>query len=55
MALLTTHLAAASAIQVWMGIELVKFGKPSLLDYVAGTIAGIASIAPVSGYIKPLA
>ena len=55
MALLATHLAAATATLVWMGIEWVKFGKPSLVGAVTGTIAGLASITPASGFVGPLA
>ena len=55
MALLATHLAAATATLVWMGIEWIKFGKPSLVGAVTGTIAGLASITPVSGYVGPQA
>ena len=46
MAMLVTHLAAATATLVWMAIEWVKFGKPSLVGAVTGTIAGLASITP---------
>jgi Amt family ammonium transporter len=53
MALLATHLSAASATLMWMGIEWVKFGKPSLVGAVTGTIAGLAAITPVSGYVGP--
>lgn len=55
MALLATHLAAATATLVWMAIEWIKFGKPSLVGAVTGTIAGLASITPASGYVGPLA
>jgi Amt family ammonium transporter len=55
MALLATHLAAATATLVWMVIEWVKFGKPSLVGAVTGTIAGLASITPASGFVGPLA
>jgi Amt family ammonium transporter len=54
MALLATHLAAASATLVWMAIEWIKFGKPSLVGAVTGTIAGLASVTPASGWIGPL-
>ena len=37
MALLVTHLAAATATLVWMAIEWIKFGKPSLVGAVTGT------------------
>ena len=55
MAMLATHLAAASATLVWMAIEWVKFGKPSLVGAVTGTIAGLATITPASGFVGPLA
>ncbi len=55
MAMLVTHLAAATATLVWMGIEWIKFGKPSLVGAVTGTIAGLACITPASGYVGPLA
>ena len=55
MAMLATHLAAATATLVWMAIEWVRFGKPSLVGAVTGTIAGLASITPASGYVGPLA
>jgi Amt family ammonium transporter len=54
MALLATHLSAASATLVWMAIEWFKFGKPSLVGAVTGTIAGLATITPASGWVGPL-
>ena len=55
MALLVTHLSAATATLTWMAIEWIKFGKPSLVGAVTGTIAGLATITPASGYVGPLA
>ena len=54
MAMLATHLSAASATLVWMGIEWIKFGKPSLVGAVTGTIAGLATITPAAGVTGPL-
>jgi Amt family ammonium transporter len=54
MAMLTTHLSAASATLVWMAIEWVSFGKPSLVGAVTGTIAGLATITPAAGSVGPL-
>ena len=53
MALLATHLSAATATLVWMTIEWIKFGKPSLVGAVTGTIAGLAAITPASGFVGP--
>ena len=54
MAMLATHLSAATATIVWMAIEWVKFGKPSLVGAVTGTIAGLATITPAAGVAGPL-
>ena len=34
--------------------ERIKFGKSSLVGLVTGTIAGLASITPASGFVGPL-
>lgn len=53
MAMLATHLAAATATLVWIAAEWLSFGKPSLVGAVTGTIAGLATITPASGYVGP--
>jgi len=55
MAMLVTHMSAATASLVWMAIEWKRFGKPSLVGIVTGTIAGLATITPASGYVGPMA
>ena len=54
MAMLVTHLSASVASLVWMVIEWVRFGKPSLVGFVTGTIAGLATITPASGFVGPM-
>ncbi|NNJ74259.1 MAG: ammonium transporter, partial [Anderseniella sp.] len=54
MAMLVTHVSAATATLVWIGIEWVRFGKPSLVGAVTGTIAGLATITPASGFVGPI-
>ena len=54
MAILVTHLSAATASLVWLVVEKIKFGKPSLVGLVTGTIAGLATITPASGTVGPL-
>lgn len=54
MAMLVTHLSAAVASLVWMVIEWVRFGKPSLVGFVTGTIAGLATITPAAGFVGPV-
>jgi Amt family ammonium transporter len=55
MAMLVTHLSAAAATIAWMAIEWIRFGKPSLVGAVTGTIAGLAAITPAAGVVGPLA
>ena len=54
MAMLTTHLSAATASLVWLTIEWARFGKPSMVGLVTGTIAGLATVTPASGFIGPI-
>ena len=53
MALLVTHLSAATATLTWMGIEWWGNGKPSVLGAATGAIAGLAAVTPASGFIGP--
>jgi Amt family ammonium transporter len=54
MALLATHMGAASGALAWMFIEWWKYGKPSTLGIVTGMVAGLGTITPASGFVGPL-
>ena len=54
MALTVTHISAATASLTWAAWEWVKYGKASLVGLVTGTIAGLASITPASGFVGPV-
>lgn len=54
MALLVTHIAAATATVVWMAIETVAHGKASALGVATGAVAGLVAITPASGTAGPL-
>ena len=54
MAMVVTHISAATASLVWMLMDWSKFGKPTLIGLVTGTIAGLASITPASGSVGPI-
>ncbi|MEJ8560694.1 ammonium transporter [Yoonia sp. GPGPB17] len=54
MAITVTHISAAAASLTWALWERVKFGKASLVGMVTGTIAGLASITPASGFVGPV-
>jgi Amt family ammonium transporter len=53
MAMTVTQISAATATLVWVAIEWLKFGKPSMVGAITGTIAGLATITPASGYVGP--
>jgi Amt family ammonium transporter len=55
MAMTVTHISAATAALVWIVIEGLKFGKPSMVGAVTGAVAGLASITPASGFVGPFA
>ncbi len=54
MALTVTHISAAAASLSWILYEKIKYGKCSLVGMVTGTIAGLASITPASGFVGPI-
>lgn len=54
MALTVTHISAATASLTWALWEKFKYGKASLVGMVTGTIAGLASITPASGFVDPV-
>lgn len=54
MAITVTHISAAAASLTWALWERIKFGKASLVGLVTGTIAGLASITPASGFVTPV-
>ena len=53
MAMLVTHISAATGAMTWMVIEWVKYGKPSVLGVVTGMVAGLGTITPASGFVGP--
>ena len=55
MAMLVTHISAATGALTWMAIEWIKSGKPSALGIVTGMVAGLGTITPASGFVGPMA
>ena len=55
MAMLVTHISAATGAFTWMMIEWIRFGKPSALGIVTGMVAGLGTITPASGFVGPMA
>ena len=54
-AMLNTHISAAVAALVWMAIEWLSRGKPSVLGILSGAVAGLGTITPAAGYVEPWA
>ena len=54
MAMLVTHIGAASGALAWMLCEWSRYGKPSVLGIVTGMVAGLGTITPASGFAGPL-
>lgn len=54
MAMVVTHISAATASLSWIVWERIKYGKTSMVGLVTGTIAGLASITPASGFVGPI-
>ena len=54
MAMLVTHVAAATGAFTWMLCEWLRFGKPSVLGVVTGMVAGLGTITPASGFVGPI-
>jgi ammonium transporter, Amt family len=53
MAMLVTHISAATGAMTWLVREWIKFGKPSALGAVTGMVAGLGTITPASGFVSP--
>jgi Amt family ammonium transporter len=48
----TTTLAAATAGFVWAMIEWITRGKPSVLGFCSGIVAGLVVITPAAGFVS---
>jgi len=54
MAMLVTHIGAATGAFAWMVCEWTRYGKPSVLGIVTGMVAGLGTITPASGFVGPI-
>ena len=53
-AFVTTNAAAACAGLTWAFLEWIRNGKPTVFGVVTGSIAGLATITPASGFVSPI-
>jgi Amt family ammonium transporter len=51
-AFMTTAIAAAAALIVWMFLDIAKQGKPTLIGACTGVIAGLVGITPAAGFVS---
>ena len=54
MAMAVTQFATATAAFVWMLVEWIHRGKPTVIGICTGAIAGLVAITPASGFVGPL-
>jgi Amt family ammonium transporter len=54
MAMLVTHIGAATGALAWMVCEWMRYNKPSALGAVTGMVAGLGTITPASGFVGPI-
>jgi len=54
MAMLTTHVATATAAIAWMSVEWMVAKKPTVLGIISGAVAGLVAITPASGFVDVL-
>jgi ammonium transporter, Amt family len=52
-AFMTTTLAAATAGFIWALVEKLHKGKPSILGFCSGIVAGLVVITPACGFVNP--
>jgi Amt family ammonium transporter len=50
-AFVTTTLSAAAGCFSWSAFEYFRRGKPSVLGFCSGAVAGLATITPASGFV----
>jgi Amt family ammonium transporter len=50
-AVVNTNLATAVGLLVWTMLDIMAYGKPSVLGAVNGMIAGLVAITPSAGYV----
>jgi Amt family ammonium transporter len=51
-AFVSTTIAAAIAAAVWPALEWVMRGKPSVLGFCSGAVAGLVVITPAAGFVS---
>src|SRR4051794_31638000 len=53
LAFTNTQIAAAAAATAWMVCEWLQMGKPTILGFASGMVAGLVVITPCAGHVLP--
>lgn len=53
-AFVTTHTSAVTATLVWVLVEWIHRGKPTMFGAATGAIAGLATVTPAAGFVGPM-
>lgn len=51
-AILNTNISAATSLLVWTSLDVVFFGKPSVIGAVQGMVTGLACVTPGAGLVQ---
>jgi Amt family ammonium transporter len=54
MAMLVTHIGAATGSLAWVVCEWARYGRPTVLGIITGMVAGLGTITPASGFVGPM-
>jgi Amt family ammonium transporter len=49
LAVLNTHVCAATSLLTWTTLDVFVFGKPSVIGAVQGMMTGLVTITPAAG------
>ncbi|KAJ7963177.1 Ammonium transporter [Quillaja saponaria] len=52
LAVLNTHICTATSLLTWLMLDLIFFGKPSVIGAVQGMITGLVCITPAAGVVQ---
>jgi Amt family ammonium transporter len=52
LAFVTTHVSAGTAAMSWVVAEWIHRGRPTMLGFVSGLVAGLVAITPAAGYVS---
>ncbi|KAM3709906.1 hypothetical protein ACJW31_02G209900 [Castanea mollissima] len=55
LAIVNTHLCAASSLLVWVSMDMIVYKKSSVIGAVQGMITGLVCITPGAGLVSPWA